>query len=74
MIYKFFRFQSGTFVLVKIKALAKLANIVWQTLLFISQSLAMDKKVTPDLRRKHQCLASIVGQFRQALKTPYFKL
>ena len=34
------------------KALAKLANIAWQTLLFVSDSLAMDKKVTPDLRRK----------------------
>ena len=34
------------------KALAKLANIAWQTLLFVSESLAVDKKVTPDLRRK----------------------
>ena len=49
------------------KALAKLANIAWQTLLFVSESLAMDKKLTPDLRRKQKRLASNVGQFRQAL-------
>ena len=34
------------------KALAKLANIAYQTLLFVYESLAMDKKVTPDLRWK----------------------
>ena len=34
------------------KALAKLANIAGQTLLFVSESLAMDKKVTPDFRWK----------------------
>ena len=34
------------------KALRKLANIAWQTLLFVSESLGMDKKVTPDLRQK----------------------
>ena len=47
------------------KALAKLANIAWQTLLFVSESLAMDRRVTPDLKRKQYCLASNVGQFRQ---------
>ena len=35
----------------KIKGLAKLANIAWQTL-FVSESLAMDKKVTPNLTQK----------------------
>ena len=45
-------------------SLAKLDNIVWQTLLFVSESLAMDKKVTPDLRGKQCCLASNVGTFR----------
>ena len=44
----------------------KLANIAWQTLLLVSESLAMDKKVTPNLRGKQKCLASNVGQFRQA--------
>ena len=34
------------------KALAKLDSIAWQTLFFVSESLGMDKKVTPDLRRK----------------------
>ena len=34
------------------KALAKLSNIAWQTLLFVSESLAMDRKVTPVLRGK----------------------
>ena len=34
------------------KALAKLANITWQTLLFVSESLAMNKKVTPNLLKK----------------------
>ena len=53
------------------KALAKLANIAWQTLLFVSESLAMVKKVTPDSRWKQQCMASSVGQFRQALKQCY---
>ena len=48
-------------------ALAKLDNIVWQTLLFAFESSAVDKKVTPNLRRKQQCLASNIGQFRQAL-------
>ena len=50
------------------KALEKPANIAWQTLLFVSKSLPMDKKVTPDLRLKQQCLASNVSQFRQALR------
>ena len=50
------------------QALAKLANIAWQTLLFVSESLAMDKKVTPDLRWKQQCLASNVSHFRQGFK------
>ena len=27
-------------------------NIAWQTLLFVSESLALDKKVTPDLGLK----------------------
>ena len=35
-----------------IKALAKLANTAWQTLLFVSESLPMGKKETPDFRRK----------------------
>ena len=37
---------------ISLTALAKLADIAWQTLLFISKSLARDKKVTTDLRRK----------------------
>ena len=37
------------------KNLAKLVNIVWQTLLFVFKTLAMDKKVMPDLNN--------VGQF-----------
>ena len=38
--------------LILIKALAKLVNIAWQTLLFVSESLSMDKMIIPDLRRK----------------------
>ena len=38
--------------LLKSKALAKVAKIVWQTLLFVSESLAMAKNATHDLRRK----------------------
>ena len=34
------------------KALAKMANIAQQTLLFVSESLAMDRKVTPNFRRE----------------------
>ena len=34
------------------KGLGKLPNVAWETLLFVSESLAMDRKVTPDLRRK----------------------
>ena len=34
------------------KTLAKLANIDWRTLLFVSESSTIDKKVTSDLRRK----------------------
>ena len=49
-------------------ALEKLANIAWQTLLFVSESSAMDEKVTPDFRRKQQCLANNVGQLRQAFR------
>ena len=48
-----------------VKALAKQANIAWQVLLFASESLAMDKKVTPDSKRIQLCLASHVGQFHQ---------
>ena len=33
-------------------ALAKLANIAWQTLLFVSESLGTDKKGTPYLRQE----------------------
>ena len=44
----------------------KLDNISWQTLLFVSESVAMDKKVTPDFRQKQSRLASNVDQFRQA--------
>ena len=32
--------------------MTKLANIAWQTLLFVSESLATDKKITPYLRQK----------------------
>ena len=53
--------------------MAKLANIAWQTLLFVSESLDMDKKVTPDLRRKQQRLASNVSQFRQAFDSQIAK-
>ena len=49
-----------------LKVVAKLANIAWQTLLFVSESLAMDEKVKPDLRRKQQCVPNDVGQFRHA--------
>ena len=49
------------------QALTKLANIVCQTLLFISVSLVKDNNVTADLGLKQQCLASNVGQFRQGL-------
>ena len=48
------------------KGLAKLANIACQTLLFVSVSLAMDNQRTL-LFGREQCLASNVGQFRQAL-------
>ena len=34
------------------KALVKLANIAWQTPLSVSESLAVNKMVTPDLRQK----------------------
>ena len=34
------------------KALVTLASIAWQTILFVSELLAVDKKVTPDLTRK----------------------
>ena len=44
------------------EALSKLANIAWQTLLFVSESLSFGEKVTPDLRWKQQSLASNVGQ------------
>ena len=47
-----------------------MANIAWQTLLFVSKSLAMDKKVTPDSRWKQKCLANNVSHFLQASKTP----
>ena len=69
----FARKPSRTFFLIllsvgaKFKALAKLAYIAWQALLFVSELLAMDKKVTPGLKWKQQCSASNVGQFRQAL-------
>ena len=53
-----------------LKVVAKLANIAWQTLLFVSESLAMDEKVKPDLRRKQQCVPNDVGQFRDALRMP----
>ena len=40
----------------------------WKSgLMIVSESLAIDKKVTPDLIWKPQCLASNVGQFRIAL-------
>ena len=35
-----------------VKALAKLPNIASQILLFVSESLDVDKRVTPDLRLK----------------------
>ena len=41
-----------TLWIIKYNALAKLANITWQTLLFVSESLAMDINVTPDSRQK----------------------
>ena len=34
----------------------ELANIAWQTLLFVSESLTLDKKIMADLRWKQQCL------------------
>ena len=49
-------------------ALAKLTNIARQTLLFVRESLAMGKKVTPNLRWKQYCLTSNVDQFRQAFR------
>ena len=51
----------------KIKGLAKLANIACQTLLFVSVSLAMDNQRTLLFGGEQWCLASNVGQFRQAL-------
>ena len=36
----------------KFKAVAKLVNTAWQTLLFVSELLAMDKKLKPDLKWK----------------------
>ena len=50
-----------------IKGLAKLANIACQTLLFVSVSLATDNQRTLLFEREQWCLASNVGQFRQAL-------
>ena len=55
------------FVIDECKGLAKLANnIACQTLLFVSVSLAMDNQRRL-LFGREQCLASNVGQFRQAL-------
>ena len=34
----------------RLQALAKLANIAWQTLLFVSESVAKDKKVTSNFK------------------------
>ena len=45
----------------------KLANTTWQTLLFVSESLAMDKNVKPDLRQKQQCLKNNVASFARPL-------
>ena len=45
--------------------LAKLANVAWQTLLSVSESSAMDQKVTLDLQWKQLYLASNVGQLCQ---------
>ena len=59
-------------ILWKCKGLAKLANIACQTLLFVSVSLAMDNQHTL-LFGREQCLASIVGQFRQALREKKLK-
>ena len=39
---------------------------LFRNTMFVSILLVRDKKVTPDLRRKQQCLANNVGQFRQA--------
>ena len=50
------------------KGLAILANIACQTLLLVSVSLAMDNQRTLLLGREQLCLASNVGQFRQALR------
>ena len=38
----------------KLANIANIANIAWQILLFVRESLATDKKVTPDLIRKQQ--------------------
>ena len=54
------------------KGLAKLANIACQTLLFVSVSLAMDNQRTLLFGQEQRCLASNVGQFRQALRTFLF--
>ena len=43
---------KGKIKLQSYKAWAKLANVGWQTLLFVSESLTIDKEVTPDLRWK----------------------
>ena len=49
------------------KALAKLANIVCQTLLFVYVSLDGDNQGTLLLGREQRCLADNVGRFRQTL-------
>ena len=56
------------------KGLAKLANIACQTLLFASVSLAMDNQHTLLSGREQLCLASNVGQFRQALRAVHVAL
>ena len=53
--------------MVPYKALAKLADIACQTLLFVSVSLVKDKDVMADLGLKGQCFACNIGQFRQSL-------
>ena len=48
------------------KALAKLANIGWQPLLFVSEALAMNKKVTPDLDENNSVWQAMLASFARS--------
>ena len=50
----------------------KLANIAWHPLLFASESLAMDKKVTPDSSVWQAMLASFSRPLSNSIKSEAF--